>query len=148
MTYANPRPNAKHYQTQQILNASPAEQVVMMYDGALKFCQQAKECIGNGDIQGRHNANKRAMEVVSYMLDILDLEKGGDVALRLQTIYAFLLRRLLEVDFRNDPRICDEVMTHLRTLRASWSKLGQNTTAGAPAMGDAASVTPLRSAVA
>ncbi len=105
----------------------------MLYDGALKFCQQAKEAIAKGDIQARHNANKRAMEIVSYMLDILDIEKGGDVARRLQLIYAFLLRRLLEVDFRNDPRICDEVAEHLRILRSSWEKVGQGEAAKAAA---------------
>ena len=126
MTYAPlPKALAEQYKNQQILNATPAQQVVMLYDGALKFCQQAREAIDKGDIQGRHNANKRAMEIVSYMLDILDIEKGCDVARRLQLIYAFLLRRLLEVDFRNDPRICEEVAGHLRILRASWDKIGQ-----------------------
>lgn len=115
----------QQYQQQQITNASPAEQVVMLYDGAIKFCGIAKEAIAEGDIQKRHNYNKRAMEVVSYMLDILDYEKGGEVARRLQLIYAFLLRRLLEVDFRNDPRICDEVVEHLRVLRGSWHKIVQ-----------------------
>lgn len=117
---------AQQYQQQQIVNASPAEQVVMLYDGAIKFCGMAKDAIGEGDIQKRHNYNKRAMEVVSYLLDILDHEKGGEVAKRLQLIYAFLLRRLLEVDFRNDPRVCDEVAEHLRILRASWQKIVVN----------------------
>lgn len=124
-------PNANQYRTQQIVNASPAQQVVMMYDGAIKFTQQAKEAIEQGEIQARHNANKRAMEVVSYMMDILDMDKGGDVAKRLQLIYTFLLRRMLEIDFKNDPRICDEVTEHLRTLRASWEKIAK--TEGIPA---------------
>lgn len=132
MTYAPPpKALADQYKSQQILNATPAQQVVMLYDGAIKFCQQAQEAINKGDIQARHNSNKRAMEVVSYMLDILDIEKGGDVARRLQLIYAFLLRRLLEVDFRNDPRICDEVIGHLRILRASWEKIGATESAKA-----------------
>ena len=147
MNYSNARPNAAQYQAQQILNATPAQQVVMMYDGALKFCQKAKEAIENGDIQGRHNANKRAMEIISYMLDILDLEKGGDVARRLQVIYSFLIRRLMEVDFRNDPRICDEVMVHLRTLRASWDRIGQTGSSGTESSSEAAAG-PIRSAVA
>jgi flagellar protein FliS len=121
-------PNAQQYQAQQIMNASPAQQVVMMYDGAIKFCLRAKDAIEQGEIQQRHNANKRAMEVVSYLMDILDMEKGGDVARRLQVVYAFLLRRLLEVDFRNDPRICDEVVGHLRVLRASWDQLDNSST--------------------
>lgn len=141
-------PDAKQYQTQQILNATPAQQVVMMYDGAIKFCLRAKEAIEAGNIQERHNANKRAMEIVSYLMDILDLEKGGDVALRLQQIYSFLLRRLLEVDFRNDPRVCDEVITHLRTLRASWEKIGKQPPVGASGTVGESDAPRLTSAVA
>jgi flagellar protein FliS len=124
---------ARHYQSQQILNASPAEQVVMLYDGAITHCGRAKEAILAGDIQARHNNNRRVMEIVGYLLDILDTEKGGDVAKRLKAIYSFLLRRLLDVDFRNDPRICDEVMDHLKTLRGSWQKIAQSEKAGGAA---------------
>src|SRR5262245_58646214 len=104
----------QQYLRQQIENASPAQQLVLLYDGAIKFLMQAKEAIGRGDIQGRHNSNRRAMEIVGYLLEILDVEKGGEVAQRLQRIYSFILKRLMDVDFRNDPVVCDEVIEHLR----------------------------------
>lgn len=117
--------HARKYRQQQILNASPAQQVVMLYDGAIGFCMKAKAAIGEGNIQERHNANRRAMEIVNYLLEILDLEKGGDVARRLYMIYTQLIRKLMDVDFKNDPRICDDVAENLRTLRASWAEIAQ-----------------------
>lgn len=116
---------AKQYRQQQILNASPAQQVVMLYDGAIGFCMKAKAAIGEGKIQERHNANRRAMEILGYLMDILDLEKGGDVAKRLYVIYTQLIRKLMDVDFRNDGAICDEVADHLRILRQSWATLAE-----------------------
>ncbi|PIZ29682.1 MAG: flagellar export chaperone FliS, partial [Alphaproteobacteria bacterium CG_4_10_14_0_8_um_filter_53_9] len=113
----------KTYREQQILNATPAQQIVMLYDGAIGFCLKAKAAIGEGDIQERHNANRRAMEIVNYLLDILDIEKGGDVAKRLYLIYTGLIRKLMDVDFKNDPRVCDDVIENLRTLRTSWAEL-------------------------
>lgn len=128
MTYhRNP---AQQYHSQQILNATPAQQVVMLYDGAILNCQKAQEAIAAGDIQARHNANRKAMEIVAYMQEVLDVEKGGDVAKRLSVIYSFLLRRLMAVDFKNDARICDEVINHLRILRASWAQIAQGGATG------------------
>ncbi len=120
--YRNP---AQQYQSQQILNATPAQQVVMLYDAAILNCQKAQDAIAANDIQTRHNANRKTMEIVAYMQEVLDLDKGGDVAKRLSVIYSFLLRRLMAVDFKNDPRICEEVIGHLRILRASWAQIAQ-----------------------
>lgn len=116
----------QEYLRQQIDQASPAQQIVMLYDGAIKFMLQAKEAIGRNDIQGRHNANRRVIEIVSYLIEILDVDKGGEVGSQLQRIYTFLLRRLMDVDFKNDPQICDEILEHLRILRSSWDQLAKN----------------------
>lgn len=113
----------KQYRERQLLGASPAEGVVLLYDGALRFVAQAKEAIGRGDIQGRHNANARVMAIVSYLMEILDPVQGGDVAARLMGIYAFLLKRLVRIDFENSPEICDEVRGHLQTLKTSWDAI-------------------------
>jgi flagellar secretion chaperone FliS len=113
----------KQYRERQLLGASPAEGVVLLYDGALRFVAQAKEAIGRGDIQGRHNANARAIAIVSYLMEILNPEQGGEVALRLMGIYAFLLKRLVRVDFENSQAICDEVRGHLQTLKTSWDAI-------------------------
>lgn len=129
---------AQKYRQQQILGASPAQQIVMLYDGAIAHCQKAKLAIAEGRIQDRHNANRRTMEIVGYLLDILDLEKGGDVAKRLYVIYNGLLRRLMDVDFKNDPRICDEVADNLKVLRDSWAEVARQGTAPAQAPGQGA----------
>jgi flagellar protein FliS len=113
----------RQYRERQLLGASPAEGVVLLYDGALRFVAQAKEAIARGDIQSRHNANARAIAIVSYLMEILDPEKGGDVAVRLMGIYAFLLKRLMRIDFENNPEICDEVRGHLQTLKTSWDAI-------------------------
>lgn len=127
------RDQARQYLQQQILNASPAQQIVMLYDHAIKFSTKARDAIAAGDIQERHNNNRRSMEIVSYLLEILDVQKGGDVAVRLQKIYSFLLKKHMEVDFRNDARICEEIIGHLKTLRGSWDAIARNDRAQKPA---------------
>ncbi|NBV54222.1 MAG: flagellar export chaperone FliS [Proteobacteria bacterium] len=114
----------QQYLLQKIEQANPAEQMVMLFEGAIKFCLQAKEAIGRNDIEARYNANRRVVEIVSY-----DMKNGGEVAQRLMRIYSFLLQRLMEVDFSNSAAICDEVVGHLRLLKGSWEQLARQANA-------------------
>jgi flagellar protein FliS len=117
--------HTRQYLEKQIQNATPAQQIVMLYDGAIKFCRKAQQAIDNKDIQSRHNANSRAIEVVCYLLEILDEEKGGELAARLKRIYAYALRRLMEVDSKNSKEAAEDVITHLKMLRDAWQELAE-----------------------
>lgn len=116
------RDMAEQYLRQQIEQASPLQQVLMLYDGVMKFTLQAKEAIGRRDIQARHNANRRAMEIVAHLIGMIDIGTQGDAGKRLHHIYTGLLARLVKVDFDNDPAVCDEVVNHFKTLRASFAQ--------------------------
>ena len=116
---------AAKYLALQIQNATPAQQIVMMYDGAIKFLLKAKVCIETGDIEGRFNNNKRANDIITHLLDSLDMEKGGEIAERLSAIYMHLMARQLDLDMKNDPAIADDIIIHLRTLRKSWESVAR-----------------------
>ena len=59
---------AQHYREQQILNASPAERVVLLYDGAIRFLLLARKAIEENNVQDRHNNNMRAHNVITCLL--------------------------------------------------------------------------------
>lgn len=114
---------AKHYQEQQILNATPAERIVLLYNGAIKFLLQAKVAIEEGNIQERFNNNKRACDIIFHLQATLDMEKGGEIAQNLFSLYGYMLRRLVEVDMKNEVEPIDDVVGKLRQLNASWQKI-------------------------
>jgi flagellar biosynthetic protein FliS len=114
---------ALQYLKQQIEQAGPVQQVVMLLDGGVRFTLQAKEAIARGDIEARHNANQRVMDIIAYLMDILDTDKGGAAAIQLRTIYMGILKKLMRVDFENNPTLCDEVVDHLRQLRMAWGQM-------------------------
>lgn len=116
---------AKEYLERQIMNASPVERIVLCYDGAIKFLSAAKRAIEEGNIQERYNNNKKAGDVIAYLMDTLNMEKGGEVAERLRQVYSYMLRRLMDVDLKNDVLAIDEVVAQLRDLRASWEKVAR-----------------------
>ncbi|MEX0759824.1 MAG: flagellar export chaperone FliS [Tistlia sp.] len=124
---------AKTYQTQQIMSASPAKLVAMLFDRAISSLKEAIDAIARGDIEARCRSNKRATEIVYHLYMTLDLERGGEIAANLKNLYSFALRKLPEVDFRNDPQAAEEVIRLLEPLRLSWHELAQQATPARPA---------------
>ena len=120
MTYPNA---AQHYLEKQIVNASPAERIVLCYDGAIKFLTFAKRAIEEKNIQERYNNNKRACDIIAYLQETLNVEQGGEVGNNLYRLYGHMLARLVAVDMHNDVTAIDEVITMLRELNVSWKKI-------------------------
>jgi flagellar biosynthetic protein FliS len=117
----------------------------MLYDGVVRFMMQAKDGIVRGDVQARHNANRRAIEIVTYLMGQLDTDTGGDAAKSLYRIYSGVLNQLMRVDFDNDAAVCDAVAAHFRTLRASLAQAyAQSQPAPVVAAAPAAPGTPVR----
>jgi flagellar protein FliS len=126
-------PSPRAYQTQQIMTASPAQLVAMLYDKAILSLREAIRAIEAGEIEARFNANRRAGDIVTHLWQTLDTERGGEVAANLSRLYAFILSRLPFVDVRNDPEPAREAIALLEPLRESWSALARGAAAKAPA---------------
>ena len=118
-------PSPRTYQTQQIMTASPAQLVAMLYDKAILSLREAIRAIEAGEIETRFNANKRAGDIVTHLWQTLDTERGGEVAANLSRLYAFILSRLTFVDVRNDPEPAREAIALLEPLRESWNALAR-----------------------
>ena len=118
---------ASQYLEQQIQNASPAEQIMMLYDGAIKFIMQSKTAIDNKDIEARCNATQRAIKIVSYLMGILNDEKGGDLSKNLYKVYGHVIALLVQIGIQNSHEPADQALEHLKTLRASWQKIAKPT---------------------
>jgi flagellar biosynthetic protein FliS len=112
---------ARDYLLRQLEQATPAQQLVMLLDGACKFVMMAKDAIGRGDIGARYNANARAIEIISYLLGQVDPERGGEAAQRLFRIYGKILQRLSRIDFENSAVVCDEIVAYIRPLRNAFA---------------------------
>ncbi len=116
---------AKNYLEKQIMTASPGERIVLLYDGAIRFLMLTKKNIEEGEIENRFNNNKRAGDIITYLMSTLDKEKGGEVAEKLERFYLYMLQRLMDVDMKNDIEAVDDVIGKLRTLRSGWEKIAK-----------------------
>ena len=117
-----PAPNPyEQYQKNKILTASPAEVTLMLYEGAIKFCNIAIMAIENKEIEKAHINIKKAQRIIEEFRNTLD--RKYPVADDFDRIYVYLLRRLLQANIKKDPEILEEVNGHLRMLRDTWKEI-------------------------
>lgn len=109
------------YTTSKIMTASPAELTLMLYDGAIKFCNIAVKGIEENDIEKAHTNIVKAQRIIEEFRNTLD--RRYPVAEDFDRVYDYLLRRLLEANLKKDAEIMEEVLKHLRTMRDTWKEV-------------------------
>jgi flagellar protein FliS len=110
------------YRDSAILTAPPERLVVMLYDGANRFLIQAATAMRSGDLTVTNDRLRRAEAIVTELRATLDMS-AGQVAVNLESIYAFCQRLLLEARLRQDADKIDQVARLLRELRKAWDQL-------------------------
>ncbi len=121
---------ARAYQSQSILTASPGQLVLILYDGALRFLNQAKAGFhlpedSANRIETINTGILRAEAILQELKANLDLKSGGDVAKNLDRLYDYYLRRLLQANIQKDEAPVEEVERLVRTLRDGWAEMLQ-----------------------
>ena len=109
------------YANSKIMTASPAELTLMLYDGAIKFCNIAVVAIENKDIEKAHNNIIKTEKIVQEFRATLDMKYP--VSKDFDSVYVYLLRRLHEANIKKDAEILEEVLKHLRTMRDTWKEV-------------------------
>lgn len=109
------------YANNKILMASPAELTLMLYEGAIKFCNIAIIGIENKDIQKAHNNIMKVERIIEEFQITLDFKYP--VANDFNNVYNYLIRRLREANISKDKEILEEVNEHLRTMRDTWKEV-------------------------
>lgn len=108
------------YRQTQVQSRTPLELVVMLYDGALKFLHLTRNAIERRDLHARRAASSRALAIISELQSTLNLEAGGEIALRLDELYGFVNLRILDATKDNAVAPLDEAVRVLALLRESW----------------------------
>ena len=111
----------EEYQRNKILTASPAEVTLMLYEGAIKFCNIAIMAIEQNDMEKAHTNIMKTQRIIEEFRNTLD--RKYQVAEEFDKIYVYVLRRLFEANIGKDKEILEEVNTHLRSLRDTWKEV-------------------------
>lgn len=115
-------PNAySQYQNNKVMTASPAELTLMLYEGAIKFCNIAIAAVEEQDVPKAHENIVKVERIIDYLRQTLDMRYP--VAQEFENIYVYLSRRLVQANIRKDKEILEEVNEHLRSVRDNWKEV-------------------------
>lgn len=121
------------YANSKIMTASPAELTLMLYEGAIKFCNIAIRAVEEQDIQKAHNNIVKVENILSEFQATLNHKYP--VAKDFDEVYKYLKQRLLEANIKKDKGILEEVLKHLRTMRDTWKDVMRMTNNGSKISG-------------
>lgn len=104
--------NAEHH---------PLQQIVLLYDGAIKFLCFAETDIEEGDLAAKAEHTGRALDILNYLQSTLDFERGGEVAVVLDTLYSTVTALTLRASARLDAALMRQAAEQLRPVRDAWA---------------------------
>lgn len=111
----------EQYNNNKIMTASPAELTLMLYEGAIKFCNMAIMGIEQKDVEKAHNHIVKTERIVQYLRETLNMKYA--VAQDFENIYVYLEQRLVEANMKKDKEILEEVCKHFRSVRDTWKEV-------------------------
>lgn len=104
-------------------SATPHQLTAMLLDGVLSRIACARGHMERGEIAAKGEAMSRSLDIIEGLRGSLDLARGGDLAGRLESLYEYMARRLLEANVRNDVGALDEVAGLLRPIKEAWDAI-------------------------
>ena len=112
----------QRYLETQILTASREQLLLMLYDGALRFCDQGREALQAKAFEQAHEALIRAQRIVIELWCALNPDVSPDLGKSLGGLYSFAYLRLVHANVHHEAAAIDEAIGVLRTLREAWGE--------------------------
>ncbi|HHU91460.1 MAG TPA: flagellar export chaperone FliS [Clostridiaceae bacterium] len=108
------------YKENSIYTASPEELTLMLYNGLVKFIMRGIDSIEKKNIQDANTNIIKAQNIVSEFMNTLDM--NYEISSSLNSIYDYMLRRLIDANVAKDKEILDEVLGFAKILRDTWEQ--------------------------
>ena len=95
----------------------------MLYQGCIKFLRLAKKSMKENNTEDANNYIIRSQDIIRELMNTLDIEKGGDVATNLYSLYDFMIRNLIEANVDKDLEKIEVVEDMMLELLDSWKQI-------------------------
>ncbi len=107
-----------------VVAASPHKLIVMLFEGAVVAITNATQHLANNDIPAKGQAISKAIAIVENGLRAsLDKKAGGEIAQNLDSLYEYMVHRLILANLHNDVEMLREVQGLLNDLKTAWESI-------------------------
>lgn len=118
------------YQKNKYETASPHRLTLMLYNGAIQFAGNAKLAIEEKDIVKTNYYVQKVQNIIYELISSLNIKQGGQLAENLQSLYLYIIDRLMEANIKKQTAPLDEVIGMLQELKSAWEEIGKRGTLG------------------
>jgi flagellar secretion chaperone FliS len=126
----------QQYQKTEVTTASREKILLMLYEGAIRFTKRARTAMDEKKIAEKGKYISKATAIISELMATLDHKAGGELVADLESLYIYMIDKLIEANIQNKPEVLDHVENLLRTLYVAWKDIVENPRAdGVPSPG-------------
>ena len=134
---ANPYAKASAYKSTSVNTSSPVDLVLMLYDGILRFLNNARGGFSIEDPVEHHqtiNENlQKAQAIIRELRSSLDMEKATEFGETMSGLYDYFDRRLQEANMEKEQSPIDEIYDRVTIIRNAWDEMVQREIKGVAA---------------
>lgn len=112
---------ASLYQGTKINTASPAELTLMLYDGAIKFCNIAMAGLEKSDYEKASTYIIKVQNIITEFRSTLDFKYP--TAKDFDLIYEYIMNLLVQANIKKDREILDTALGQIRNMRDLWKEI-------------------------
>lgn len=102
----------------KVQTASPEQLLIILIDGAIKFCTQGVEALKQADYDQAHNYLLKVQDIISELTITLDTK--AEISGPLLRLYEYFVHRLIEANTRRKAEPAEEVLRYLIDLKETW----------------------------
>ena len=107
----------------QAIEADPHRLIQMLIEGGLTRLAQARGAMERNQTALKGELVGKAIAIIGGLRQGLNVEQGGELAVNLDNLYAYMTTRLMEANLKNDPAILEEVADLLREVKTGWDAI-------------------------
>ncbi|WP_017691982.1 flagellar export chaperone FliS [Paenibacillus polymyxa] len=109
-------PLQKYQQNQ--FQTSPAQLLLMLYDGAIRFVKSGVSAIEESNFEKTNTNLCKAQAVIHELIAALNYDYP--VAKTLYSVYEYMIHCLIQANLKKDVKPAQEALSHLTELREAW----------------------------
>ena len=112
---------AQQYNRNKVLTASPAELTLLLYEGAIKFCNIAVVAMEKNDVEKAHTNIVKAEMIIEELQSTLNHKYS--VAADFDNIYKYIYSLLIDANMKKDTKILEDAISEFRGIRDVWKEV-------------------------
>ena len=112
---------AQQYNRNKVLTASPAELTLLLYEGAIKFCNIAVVAMEKNDVEKAHTNIVKAEMIIEELQSTL--YHKYPVAADFDNIYKYIYSLLIDANMKKDTKILEDAISEFRGIRDVWKEV-------------------------